>query len=132
MCWCLAVRVSTVMRNAKVVASTNHFIARFEAILKTYGGAPLIDETLIQIGSAYTQMRRYKDAASMYERLAAEYPESIVLDQSLIQLGQIYALGLKDIPRAIAAYEQLLEKFPNSIYVSEARKRVRELRGDTL
>ncbi len=105
---------------------------RFESILKTYAGTPLIDETLIQIGAAYTQMRRYKEAASMFERLAAEYPESIVLDQSLIQLGQIYALGLKDVPRAIAAYQQLLEKFPNSIYVSEARKHIRELRGDTL
>jgi outer membrane protein assembly factor BamD (BamD/ComL family) len=76
-------------------------------------------------------MRRYAEAASTYERLATEYPESIVLDESLVQLAQIYALGLKDVPRAIAAYQQLLEKFPNSIYVSEARKRVRELRGDT-
>ena len=107
-------------------------IARFEAILKAYAGSPLIDETLIRIGTAYTQMRRYAEAAAMYERLASEYPESIVLDQSLVQLGQIYALGLKDVPHAIAAYQQLLEKFPNSIYVSEARKRIRELRGDTL
>ena len=67
-----------------------------------------------------------------YERLAKDYPENIVLDRALIQLGRIYALGLRDTPKAIAAYQQLLEKFPNSIYVSEARKRVRELRGDTL
>jgi TolA-binding protein len=77
-------------------------------------------------------MGRFTESAAMYERLATDYPESIALDRALIQLGRVYAIGLKDVPKAIAAYQQLLEKYPNSIYVSAARKRVRELRGDSL
>jgi TolA-binding protein len=107
-------------------------VGRFEAVLAAYPKSDLIDETLLSIAAADAQMRRYKEAAAMYERLAADYPESIALDRALIQLARIYAVGLKDIPKAIAAYQQLLEKYPNSIYVSEARKRARELRGDTL
>jgi TolA-binding protein len=86
----------------------------------------------MKIGMSYAVMHRYQDAAKMYERFTAEYPESIALDRALIQLGRIYSLGLKDNTKAIAAYQHLLEKYPNSIYVSEARKRVRELRGDTI
>jgi TolA-binding protein len=107
-------------------------IGRYESILKDYAGTDLIDETLLNIAAAYAQMGRFTESAAMYERLATDYPESIALDRALIQLGRVYAIGLKDVPKAIAAYQQLLEKYPNSIYVSAARKRVRELRGDSL
>ncbi len=104
---------------------------RFTSILTTYAGSDLVDETLLSVASAYARMGRFQDAAAAYERLAADYPESIALDRALLQLGRVYALGLHDTPKAIAAYDKLLEKFPNSIYVSEARRRARELRGDT-
>jgi outer membrane protein assembly factor BamD (BamD/ComL family) len=46
--------------------------------------------------------------------------------------GAVFETGLRDKQKAIAAYEKLLERFPSSLYTNEARKRIRELRGDVL
>jgi outer membrane protein assembly factor BamD (BamD/ComL family) len=39
---------------------------------------------------------------------------------------------LKDKEKAIHAYEELLTLYPNSLLIEQARKRIRELRGDVL
>ena len=49
--------------------------------------------------------------------------------------GEIYAsydFQLKDIENAKELYQQFLVDFPGSMYVAEARKRFRKLRGDFL
>jgi tetratricopeptide (TPR) repeat protein len=107
-------------------------LERFEAILKAYKGTDIIDETLINIGDIFTQMNRYTDAIATYERLITEFPESISRDRTMMKEARVYELGLKNIPKAIETYLRFLEQFPNSIYISEARKRVRALRGDTI
>ncbi len=76
-------------------------------------------------------MNRYADAISSYDRLVKDFPESILLDRAFMKLGEIYEFGLVDKPKAIESYKTILEKYPNSIFVSEARKHIRELRGDT-
>jgi outer membrane protein assembly factor BamD (BamD/ComL family) len=47
-----------------------------------------------------------------------------------MRIAETFQRILKDKDRAIAAYEQILSKFPNSLYVEQARKRIRLLRGD--
>jgi cellulose synthase operon protein C len=107
-------------------------LSQFEMILQADSASTLSDETLMNIGDILAQMRKYSDAIVSYDRLIKNYPESLELDRAFIKIGQIYELGLNDKTKAIEVYQQLLEKFPSSIYVSEARKRVRELRGDSI
>ncbi|WP_420021938.1 tetratricopeptide repeat protein [Candidatus Kryptonium thompsonii] len=46
-----------------------------------------------------------------------------------MEKGKIYQkLGKNEL--AIDAYTKLISQFPNSIFVNEARKRIRELRGE--
>lgn len=104
----------------------------FQAILKSYAGAPLIDETLMSIGDVEVRMHRFAEGIAAYERVVNEFPESLVMDRALMQIGLTYQGNLKETAKAIASYQSLLEKYPNSIYVSEARKRIRELRGDNI
>jgi outer membrane protein assembly factor BamD (BamD/ComL family) len=47
-----------------------------------------------------------------------------------MEKGIIYQENLNKREMAIDTFMKLISKFPNSIYVSEARKRVRELRGE--
>ena len=103
-----------------------------EVIRDKYRETPLIDEALMNIGDLYANMGRYADAAAAYDSLLTGFPESIVLDRAVMKLARIYQRGLHDTPKAIDAYQQLLVKYPNSIYASEARKAIRELRGDSL
>jgi outer membrane protein assembly factor BamD (BamD/ComL family) len=61
-----------------------------------------------------------------------DFPESTVLDRTVIKIAEVYQFGTKDFPNAIASYQKLLEQYPHSIYAGEARKRIRELRGDNI
>lgn len=107
-------------------------LTAFQNIVQTYPKSDLVDESLIDIGDILTQMSRYPEAVSSYERLLNDYPESIARDRTLLKMAQVYQLGIKDPTKAIATYQKLLEEFPGSIYSSEARKRIREIRGDSI
>jgi tetratricopeptide (TPR) repeat protein len=107
-------------------------LSLYQSIVQTYPKSGLVDEAAMSIGDVYTLLGRYTDAVASFTRVMTDYPESISLDQALMKIGQIYQEGIKDPVKAIAAYQKLLEQFPSSIYVSEARKRIRELRGDTI
>ena len=103
----------------------------FDTIAKTYKESSIIDGTLMEMGDILTHMNRFADAVAVYERLVTEFPESIMLDRTLMKIGEVRRLGLHDKTKAVESYTTLLEKYPNSIFVGEARKRIRDLRGDT-
>jgi len=107
-------------------------LGEFRSVLSRHRATPLADETLIHIGDLYTLLGRYPDAIAAYDSLLGGFPESISLDRTMMKKARVEELGLKDAARAIATYGRLLEGFPGSIYGSEARKRIRTLRGDSL
>lgn len=103
-----------------------------ESLQKKHPASPLADETLMLLGDVFTAMKRFTDGISAYEQLMNQNPESILLDKAQMKIGHIYQWRLHDRAKAIAAYQTFLEKYPNSIYAGEARKRIRELRGENL
>ncbi|HLX13418.1 MAG TPA: tetratricopeptide repeat protein [Bacteroidota bacterium] len=107
-------------------------LAGFGSLKKTHPNAPLADESLIRTGDIYTAMGKYREAIASYDTLIAVSPESVTLDKAMLKIGKIYQIGLNDNQNAVQAYQQLLIKYPNSIYASEARKQIRAMRGDTL
>jgi len=104
----------------------------YQTIPTTFPSSPLVDETLMNIGEIFAHMKRYTDAVAANERIINEFTSSIMTDKAYINIGTIYQFGLNDRIKAIMAYQTLLEKYPNSIYINEARKRIREMRGDSL
>ncbi len=92
----------------------------------------IIAETLVRLGDVFTEMGRYEEAIAAYKRVIVDYPQDISVDRTIMKVGEVYDRGLKNKQSAVEAYKNLLEKYPNSIYASHARNRVRQLRGDTL
>lgn len=104
----------------------------FQSIAQLEAGSSVREYAAMRIGDLYAQMRRYNDAIEAYDLLAKNFSESILLDRALMKTGYIYQIGLREKEKAISVYQKLLETYPQSLYVNEARKRIRELRGDTL
>ena len=46
--------------------------------------------------------------------------------------AKIYEENFEQKDKAMELYREILQKFPGSIYGAEARKRFRNLRGDTI
>jgi len=92
----------------------------------------LLDEILILKGNLLAATGRYHEAIVAYETLSTKFPESIMLDQAMMKVGYIYESKLNNAKEAIARYQKVLEQFPHSLFANEARRRIRELRGESL
>jgi tetratricopeptide (TPR) repeat protein len=94
--------------------------------------ASLVDDALMLIGSLQASSGLVSDAIATYERLLHDFTKSSIdLDRAQFRLGELYQFGTRDTARAIAAYEKLLSDYPGSVLAAQARKRIRQLRGDS-
>ncbi len=108
-------------------------IPLFLNLIEKYPQALLVDDALMKVAALQTQARLFTDAITSYERLLSQFKESsIALDKAQFNIAEMYQFGMNDKTKAITAYEKLLADFPQSILATAARKRIRELRGDSL
>jgi len=100
--------------------------------LKGRPGNALADKLLFMRGEILLSMNRPDDALAAFTTIVDSLPESLLGDRAMFNRASIFETRKADRVNAIAAYELLLEKFPNSIHANAARKRIRFLRGDNI
>ncbi len=92
----------------------------------------LADDIYFKKAAVYLQIGDFKSAIESYKRVADVYGDEIFGDDATFKLAEIYHYYLNDVENAKLYYQEILTKFPSSIFSVEARKRYRKLRGDTL
>jgi tetratricopeptide (TPR) repeat protein len=107
-------------------------IQELSSIIDIYPTAPLADDALLKKAEYSIQLKRFVDALASYQKLLMDYKDSIEKDKTEFKIGELYQFYLLDKQKAIDAYEVILEKYPFSLYVDQARKRIRQLRGDPI
>ena len=105
-------------------------LAAFSNVIHNFPTALLVDDATLKIAELQLKLNLVSDALSTFQHIVTDMPESILRDRAQMRIAETYERRLKDKPNAIAAYEKILVKFPNSLYVEQARKRIRLLRGD--
>ncbi len=103
-----------------------------ELIESNYPGHELMDNILFQLARINQAQSQPERAAETYLELAETYPFGILVDNALMEAARIYENKLNQPEKAMELYEQILTEFTNSLFVIEARKRFRHLRGDLL
>ena len=81
---------------------------------------------------SFVKLRRYDEGVAAYQAILVNFPESIRLDNSLWALAGLYENQLDNKAKAQELYETLFIDYSNSILAVEARKKYRELRGDSV
>lgn len=71
-------------------------------------------------------------ASSRFREIADDSNKNIYADKALYLLGKIYQYGLNNKPKAVETYENLLAKFPNSLYLDDARVEIIKLKDKTV
>jgi outer membrane protein assembly factor BamD (BamD/ComL family) len=61
-----------------------------------------------------------------------EHGSDILGDNALFLLANITEKNIGDKPKAMKYYEEFIEKYPGSFFLTEVRKRYRALRGDVV
>jgi tetratricopeptide (TPR) repeat protein len=90
----------------------------------------LNDIVLFTKAKIFTRQKKYLEAAELYQRICDIYSEGLYGDDALYYLGELNEYYLRDVPRAMECYQKLMKTYPGSLFVVDARKRFRSLRGD--
>jgi tetratricopeptide (TPR) repeat protein len=105
-------------------------LSRFRDIVKQYPTTLLIDDAMMKIGELHLKLKQTNEAIAAFRFIADSIQLSILKDRAQFRIAEISENVLHNKVLAITAYEKLLERFPNSLYAEQARKRIRLLRGD--
>ncbi len=90
----------------------------------------LTDEIYWKEATILQKMGRFDEAAEKLKTVLKLNPTDIFGDDANFLLGKIYEENLQDKQKAEEYYKKQLVDYPGSVYVVEARKRIRRLRGE--
>lgn len=95
-----------------------------------YKSHSIMDEVYFKKAEIYIKKQDYQKALQLYQQIVKSFPSDILADDALFQMGEIYQFILKDNAKAMETYEKILLEYKSSLFIPEARKRYRQLRGD--
>ncbi len=105
----------------------NESLQRFQTLLNEPDD--IAERSYIKASSLALALNNIAAAQGFAEVYLLKFPEALYGDKAMIMLANIYnASGEKD--KALGVLTDLLARYPHSIYVQEARDKIRKLRGD--
>lgn len=103
-----------------------------DSITQKFQHTSLADDILYKKYQIKMKQTKFSEAAEQLEKLLNEYSFDILGDDALFKLAELNEFYLNNPEKAKILYEEILTKFPGSIFTVEARKRFRKLRGDNV
>ncbi len=105
-------------------------ILDLDKISLLYPNHTLTDEIYFAKAIISEKQGNYKDAQIFYESIIKNHSFDILADNSLINLAYLLEFKLKDTAQAKKIYRKIIINHSGSLFINEARKRYRFLRGD--
>ncbi|OOG73214.1 tetratricopeptide repeat protein [Flavobacterium sp. A45] len=106
-------------------------IVQFQSILKSFKGQEIESVTLLRLGRIYEKLGDTTLALAQYQDIIDHHNDGIYIDEALYFSADIYNKQLQQPDKAKALYEKIIFSHQDSIYFVDARRKFRELRGDT-
>lgn len=92
----------------------------------------LADDILMAKAKIYIAKNNYPEAISQLQKIVTDYPTDLWADDAVFMMADIYETKLTQPDKAKELYQKVVTNFSGSLYVTEARKRFRNLRGDKI
>ncbi len=90
----------------------------------------LSDDILMAKARIAIQGKNYNDAITDLKKIVETHPTDLWADDAVFMLGDIYENQLTDKEQAKTYYQKIITDYAGSLWINEARKRFRILRGD--
>ena len=107
-------------------------VVTLDTLDKTFPAHQLADDILFLKSDIALKKQNLNEAVKLLEEIRSNYSFDLLADDAIFKLAEIYQFDLKEPEKAKLCYEQIILNYKDSLYVNEARKRYRSLRGDTL
>jgi len=118
---------------AELLTFQNKFeasLSKLDSISFKYPGNSLADEILYEQYEIALKQKNYPLAEEKLLQITQSYSSDLFGDNAYYYLGLLYEGPLNMPEKASLMYETLLQNFPGSLFVIDARKRFRQIRGD--
>lgn len=107
-------------------------LVELDSVITLSPFGPLVDDALYQKALIYIKQKNYLGAEALLKKIEESHGGELLGDDAAYKLAELYEYYLKDIPKAMEYYMKVIQDYSSSLYVIEARKRYRALRGDTI
>ncbi len=111
---------------------TPQALALLDSLVELFPTHSLKDEILWKKFNIAKKERNYPLAKSYLEQIITDHAFDIYADDAIYNLGLMYQDIFNDSAAAIEQYKNLIINHPNSVFTANARKRLRNLRGDNI
>jgi len=101
-----------------------------DSITTEFPGHGLSDEILFVKARMAETTGDYVMATNLLETLSIAYNFDILADNSLYKLGMLYMYSMNQPEKAKIAFEKLIENYSSSVYIVDARREYRKIRGN--
>lgn len=92
----------------------------------------LYDDVLWIQARLYLKKGDYEKSIVLMKKIDEKYSDGILGDDALYAMGKIYEEYLHEEEQAMEIYKNFMIKYSGSVFVADARRRFRRLRGDNL
>lgn len=107
-------------------------ISLLNEVITKYKGQPIEDEALYKKATLLSKLKKYDEAILNYEKIIALDTKGIYIDDVYYQLAELYNIKLNKLEKAKEYYQKIIFDHASSIYLIDARKKFRKLRGDLI
>ena len=111
----------------KKLGQYSEALAICKSTVEKYGANT--DRIRLEIGELLTLQMKPLEAVSAYEELTQS--QSLLAPEAQSRIARIYWEQLSDLEKSIAAYSALIENYPDSVMVADARKQIRRLAAES-
>lgn len=111
---------------------TQQAIDTLNVIHKKFKGQPIEDEALFKQAKLFIKLNQFEAAIANYKKVISLNPEGILIDDAYYELAELYKIHLKNSEKASEYYQKIIFEHSSSIYLVDARKKYRKIRGDNL
>ena len=107
-------------------------VAVLKDILNKFKGQPIEDEALFKQATLFIKLQAFENAIVNFKKIIQGDPKGILRDDAHYALAELYNYQLNNPEKASEHYQKIIFDFASSIYLEDARKKYRKLRGDAL
>lgn len=107
-------------------------IDTLQIVLHNYKGHPIEDESLFKQAQLFEKINQFENAENNYLQIININKDDILADDAHYYLAELYLNKLNNTEKAKEYYQKIIFEYPSSIYLVDARKKFRKLRGDEI
>ncbi len=111
---------------------TNRAITLLDQVLDNHKTETIVDQTLYFQAQLFEKQKEFNKAKANYEFIIENFKDDILIDDAYYALANLHINQFNTPEEAKALLERIIFNYADSIYVVEARKKYRTLRGDAI